>query len=288
MIVDAFAFFNELELLELRLHTLNDVVDIFYLVECPYTFTCLPKPLYFEENKDRPQFKPFLHKIKHIILDEKPPQSISNPQTLHDKQLNAWEADHWQKNHLEEALDLIDNNDILMFGDLDELPNPFVCKEIINQGTLPAVLLQTLHFYYINWVRPSTENGSYQKEGYIYGTVLISKQDFYNRNYNIKKLRADRFNFYQVPVERGGWHYCSLGGADRVAQKTKSWAHVEVDCHGDLESTKLAVQKAHDLSCDAYLNDIKMTVYPFIPERHPPYMGKLLSKYPYLANFNKS
>ncbi len=38
MIYDCFAFFNEMDLLEIRLNTLNDVVDRFVLVEATRTF----------------------------------------------------------------------------------------------------------------------------------------------------------------------------------------------------------------------------------------------------------
>ena len=36
-IFDSFIFFNELELLELRLNILNNVVDYFVLTESPFT-----------------------------------------------------------------------------------------------------------------------------------------------------------------------------------------------------------------------------------------------------------
>ena len=46
MIFDCFSFFNELELLEIRLNILNDVVDKFVVVEGTLTHTGKPKPLY--------------------------------------------------------------------------------------------------------------------------------------------------------------------------------------------------------------------------------------------------
>ncbi len=42
MIYDCFTFFNELELLEVRLHELSGVVDKFVLVETTQTFTSRP------------------------------------------------------------------------------------------------------------------------------------------------------------------------------------------------------------------------------------------------------
>ena len=52
-IFDSFIFFNELDLLEMRLNILNDVVDYFVLTESPWTVSGNSKPLYYQENKDR-------------------------------------------------------------------------------------------------------------------------------------------------------------------------------------------------------------------------------------------
>ena len=52
-IYDGFLFFNELDLLDLRLNTLNDVVDYFVLVESSITHQGESKPFIFEENKQK-------------------------------------------------------------------------------------------------------------------------------------------------------------------------------------------------------------------------------------------
>lgn len=46
MIYDCFSFFNELDLLEIRLNVLKDVVDRFVLVEAGETHAGKPKPFY--------------------------------------------------------------------------------------------------------------------------------------------------------------------------------------------------------------------------------------------------
>ena len=52
-VYDCFIFYNELDLLEIRLKTLDSVVDHFVLVEATKTHRGKDKPLYFEENKER-------------------------------------------------------------------------------------------------------------------------------------------------------------------------------------------------------------------------------------------
>ena len=50
-IIDSILFFNELDLLELRLEELYDHVDIFLIVESDKTFTGKPKPLFYKNNR---------------------------------------------------------------------------------------------------------------------------------------------------------------------------------------------------------------------------------------------
>ena len=62
-IYDCFIFFNELELLELRLRELQSCVDFFVICEAPVTFRGKQKPLYYLENQSR--FLEFKEKIIH-------------------------------------------------------------------------------------------------------------------------------------------------------------------------------------------------------------------------------
>ena len=52
MIYDCFTFFNELDLLEIRLNVLNSAVDKFVLVEMTKTHSGVDKPLLYDENKE--------------------------------------------------------------------------------------------------------------------------------------------------------------------------------------------------------------------------------------------
>ena len=70
MLYDTFPFFNELDLLEIRLHELASVVDRVVLVEATRTHSNLPKPLYYAENRAR--FAPFADKIIHIVVEDTP------------------------------------------------------------------------------------------------------------------------------------------------------------------------------------------------------------------------
>ena len=60
-VIDCFTFYNELELLNLRLHELWDDVDYFVISESNHTHRGKKKKLYYLENQDK--FIKFSEKI---------------------------------------------------------------------------------------------------------------------------------------------------------------------------------------------------------------------------------
>jgi len=142
-IYDIFTFYNELDLLELRLEMLNDCVDHFVIIECVETFSGKPKPLYYEENKQR--FAKYHHKIIHHITYD-PPKSfddlrarILDPnsdelmkqiciQALTSSNVPAgelhWLKEFYQKENIRRALVGLEDDDICFITDLDEIWNP--------------------------------------------------------------------------------------------------------------------------------------------------------------------
>ena len=74
-VIDCFTFYNELEILELRLEELYDVVDLFILVEAEKTHKGENKRFIFEENKWR--FEKWIDKI--INVKAYYPSNIDDP-----------------------------------------------------------------------------------------------------------------------------------------------------------------------------------------------------------------
>ena len=69
-IYDCFTFYNELDLLEMRLEILSDSVDFFVLVEANKTHSGREKELFFQDNKER--FAKFSEKIIHVVVEDMP------------------------------------------------------------------------------------------------------------------------------------------------------------------------------------------------------------------------
>jgi beta-1,4-mannosyl-glycoprotein beta-1,4-N-acetylglucosaminyltransferase len=65
VVLDAVLMSSELDLLQVRLHELDPVVERFFIVESNTTFTGLPKETYFASNRER--FREFEDKIEYHL-----------------------------------------------------------------------------------------------------------------------------------------------------------------------------------------------------------------------------
>ena len=216
---DCFTFFNELELLEIRLHTLDPVVDRFVLVEATRTHSGKPKPLYFQENKAL--FERFASKIVHVIVDEYPEFETT------------WSYENHQRNGIMQGLEECCLNDIVMISDLDEIPCPdavTLCKEL--DGV--TVLRQKFYYYYLNYQK---QENPYWDQGtrVLTFSELVTWFDRHESDYHGCNLRSvndgstpNQIRFIKGRLlENGGWHFSYLGGIERVMHKIDSYAHQE-------------------------------------------------------------
>ncbi|MBS0655963.1 MAG: hypothetical protein JSR46_09315, partial [Verrucomicrobia bacterium] len=122
-VYDCFPFFNEIELLKMRLEELDSAVDYFVLVESIETQRGDLKPLYFNDNKHL--FEKYLPKIIHIIVDERHPE------------MGLWEREGYQRECLKRGLTGCDPYDIIILSDLDELPRTSSIKKLKKLLTIP-------------------------------------------------------------------------------------------------------------------------------------------------------
>lgn len=240
MIYDCFTFFNELDLLEIRLNVLNDVVDKFVLVEATKTHSNQEKPLYFNQNKDR--FKAFKDKIIHVIVSEYPEFETS------------WTIENYQRNCIKNALINCNDDDTIIISDLDEIPNPDKILEYKDESGIKA-FRQSVFYYCLN---------NYSNEYWIYSRML-SYKDFKNglddyENYNPcvlaslnKGTTATKIRLYSGPklniIKDGGWHFGYLMTPELISHKIKSFSHQEFNNENftDVEIIKDRIKKGEDL-----------------------------------------
>lgn len=231
MVYDLIPFFNELDILKLRLGVLEPYVDRFIIEESTMTFSGEAKELCFEKNKEL--FKDYLDKITYIVVDDTPVEAKSH------------ERDYFQKNRLIEGLKEAGatEDDVIIFGDVDEIPNPAVLEDIIKNFDKDKVyhLAQRNFYVYMNNEEKSgtlkSITGEFpdvpQADRKWLGTKITSIKNIPEEG--IVRLRdlIAVTDERSVRVADGGWHFGYMGGykesnpAKRIGVKVKAAAHQE-------------------------------------------------------------
>lgn len=273
MIYDCFTFFNELEMLEIRLNVLDDVVDRFVLVEMTKTHSGDDKKLYFKENKER--FAKFKDKIIHIIVDDCPDTD------------DPWVRETYQRNCIARGLVQCCDEDIIIISDLDEIPKPEVisrldCSKDIYQ------LEQKMYYYFINYLDVGNPL-------WLLGTKVLSYKNFLNgldmidvpyctylpecinHGTTASKIRVWRG---AARVAEAGWHFSYAGDVDFIINKIKSFSHQEFNDDKYLNKRGL-IEK---IAKGADLFDRKGHAYMAIPldKSFPRYILNNRNKYSHL------
>jgi beta-1,4-mannosyl-glycoprotein beta-1,4-N-acetylglucosaminyltransferase len=203
-VIDAFVFYNELEMLNYRLETLSPHVDYFVLVEATHAHNGLPKPLYFEENKSR--FEKFLHKIVHVVVDDFPhKEKVSDGR--------QWENEAFQREHgIPRGLKQIpgiDPMDYVVCSDLDEIVNPAILQEVRDGKITGDQHSLEMDFYYYNL---TTYLGKWSACCLL--RVWIAMQS------------ACRWSCGSF-IPNAGWHLSYFGNSEFIRNKLEHFGHQE-------------------------------------------------------------
>ncbi len=132
-IYDCFTFYNEYELLELRLSLLYDVVDYFVISELDVTQSGSPKRYNFYENKNK--FLPYMDKIIYL-KETNAPLLYGNKKLVNKSDMTMtgdWAIENYQRNCLIHGLKDCNFDDLIIISDLDEIPNPDVLRNLDEQ-----------------------------------------------------------------------------------------------------------------------------------------------------------
>ena len=290
-VYDCFTFYNEFELLELRLKALWDVVDCFVIVEADKTHNNKPKPFHFWERQD--DFKAFFPKIRHLPVEMNVPY----------KGVGDWSIENAQRNAIIYGLEDAEPDDLIMISDLDEIPAPDVFRRlrenrielyapyvtpitfVDKKKYVPAKLLapasevlkygaivmnQTFHYYYFDWVSVGTWQG----------TAFTLRK-------NLSTPQEIRNTIYFMPrVLDGGYHFSYMGGAERVIDKMTSIVdgnELVVQSGGKLLDRK-HVEAAMANGTDIYgrENQRETQFIPFDARNiRLPHIDEFLRKYPH-------
>ena len=203
MIIDCSLFFNEVDLLEIRLCELSDIVDLFVIGEGVETFTGEPKELVRPHEMKR--FAPWKDKIHHVVVPAWPGNK-TRP--------SAMEVDAHQKQYAAAQIPDGDDDDAVILTDGDEIArNGVVVYGNIHIDDRPVDLGMHLSYYYLN----------YPQKDWVRGAKMVRRRTLINRGYDVAAIRRD---FSGPQWDDCGWHFSYLYDIQR---KMNAWGHQELN-----------------------------------------------------------
>lgn len=208
-VYDCFLFFNEFELLKIRLHEMSPYVDKFVLVESKETFRGEPKPLYFAENQEL--FKEYRDKIIHVVVEG------------HFEDEKRFHRERHQRNQIIRGLKNCKKDDIILISDVDEIVRGSDIPKIVGMlstGKAKRVTCnQKMYMYYLNRFKSMWS-----------GTAAITFRQL-QRTFMAQPtlVRKKRTKNNPTILENCGWHFSYMGGITQVLKKVAAYSHMELD-----------------------------------------------------------
>ncbi|MCD7726115.1 MAG: glycosyl transferase GT17 family protein [Clostridiales bacterium] len=227
MVYDCIPFFNELDILKLRLQILSPYVDKFILEEATVTFSGEPKPMIFAENREL--FAEFEDKIIYVAVEDSPMAGV----TTHER-------DKYQKNQLIRGMGDCKPEDIILFGDVDEIPNPETLTALLGRFDSSRIyhLAQRMFYCFLNMEEISGnllsitgEFDGVERRQWL-GTKVCSFGNLPKEGIVFLREVSPQ-DSRSVRVADGGWHFGYMGGngerdvARRIGVKVQAAAHQE-------------------------------------------------------------
>ncbi len=281
-VYDLIPFFNELDILELRLNILDKYVDKFIIEEATMTFSGQEKSLCFAANKDR--FKKFLDKIVYVTVDDSPTTG-----TTHQR-------DYFQKNRLIEGLKQVGatSDDVIIFGDCDEIPNPKELEKIIGSFDKSKVyhLAQRNFYGFLNMEEKSGKLLSITREfpqiadrdRKWLGTKVTSIDNIPKEG--IVRLRdlCNTTDDNAVRIPNGGWHFGYMGGDHETNPVKRIGVKVEAAAHQEYNEREIILETMDRLVLgqDIFGRDAKFERVE-IDHTYPEYLRAHISEYEHLV-----
>jgi Glycosyltransferase family 17 len=215
-IYDCFTFYNEFDLLELRLTELYEHVDQFVIVEANQTFTNKPKDFNFEQHQAR--YAKWMDKIRYIRVEDMPGDS------------DPWVNETHQRNAIARGLDDAEDDDIIIISDCDEIIRGAAVDHIRNSEASLFALRMPLYNFKFNYMRVS--------QG-VYDVWAMAVRHSLFADIDANTLRGMRFQFTGAPlqfsndgcelIEHSGWHFGYMGDNKYLQDKAQSFSHQNVN-----------------------------------------------------------
>jgi len=269
-IIDAFTFFNEIDLLKIRLEFLYNHVDHFIICESNVTHSGAPKPWNYLDNISSLE----AYKDK-IIYVQYAPNISEYDFTIKDKEFNenaaSWQLERGQRNYISNFLGSFNSEDVVIISDADEIWNPELANLIRNNSQIEMARLELqFNYYYLNCRGIGKLNNSWTSS-------YLSRISRLGGSPDLSKWRTQE----SLPIiGNAGWHFSYLGGIESIINKIESFAHQELNF--DAIKDRVRLQACLERGLD-FLNrpGYEWAFHPI--DYYPPDLGLLMRKNTHLV-----
>lgn len=258
MIYECISFNDELDLLDLRLHELDGLVDKFVLVESMFTLTGKPKPLYYKDNIDR--FSDYQDKIIHVIIDKPEPKNYAYTNLI------------LRKEHYTQALQNCKPNDIIVATDPDIIFKKKALETIesFNLDNMEVIPYCDWYCYYMDYFFPK----------FLFG---FSGVNLYKNIIPGQWSTIQRWKPVGGEIHNAGYHFSKLGSVEDLLRNVESYPHQEFNNSQVNNRDNMLYRRENGYSWhDTEYKEVVMQLIPYKAENYPDYVNKnpqIFSKY---------
>lgn len=210
MFVDTFPYFNERELLELRVNALKDHVDGFIISEANRTHRGDPKPYTLEET------------IKDLGLPSDQIEVLKVELPSSAEAVDPWVRERGQRDALASALAYLPDDAVFICSDCDELPNPELfssLEDLLNQDPhLILGLSMSMHYG-----RADLQLCSPKGEFFEWKCATVCTVETLKKFSTLTGIR-EQPNRCFVGERNAGWHFSWMGDAKQRGLKLSAIA----------------------------------------------------------------
>jgi beta-1,4-mannosyl-glycoprotein beta-1,4-N-acetylglucosaminyltransferase len=293
-------FFNENDLLEVKLNEHWEFVDKFIIVEAGETHTGIKKPFYFDQER----FKPYAEKLIYITFDSFEEEMAKYPRldcpvgrSCHGNHID-WARDHFQINYTVKVLEDLGAqwDDIVLYSSLDEIVKPEAFYRTLKLFEDKSQLFNGYSYWNDNRTTPvytgMRPHVTFNMYLYSYklnllrfdvskGYVSSSMTEFLNYQEILPATLRSMAILTHDHIPDGGWHFTYLDDTDGdlVYKKMQSWAHSKdadpkkrrCDCKDNKEAVEWMLNE--------YRLEIPRDLVPVKEGTHPSYIINNLDKF---------
>lgn len=232
-IVDCFPFFNEKELLELRINLLKGVVDEFIIIDSNYTHSGLSKSYSCKKLLKDLKIEDTKIKVIEVDLSKEKCGIPTAYDLLYDAKAEYGSRERLQRDALCNALHEYSDDTVFIISDCDEIINPnnvnFI-KDIVKNNQhaickIPLVYLQGQADYRV-YKRDTKEPYPWDRSMFFATKQQLLKHTptHIRAEFNLS-LPITYVTHNNSKLEDLGWHFSWMGDLERIKIKAKSYCH---------------------------------------------------------------